>query len=129
MKALSSTTWNSSLRFMFRYKLLMLFISRFEWILWALWSFFNFVTSAISTNQNNVRLNQCHSNKTNICTLSNQCSITTTVYLQNSTLIQRSMFLITIYRKQIFITLEINVQKISTRSKLTSRNIITATSK
>ena len=58
----------------------------------SLWLFFNFVTSAISANQNNVRSSQCHSNKTNIYTLSNQCSITSTVYLQNSTLIQRSMF-------------------------------------
>ena len=86
------------------------------------------VTSAISTNQNNVRSTQCLSNKTNIYTLSNQCSITTTAYLQNSTLIQRLMFLITICRNHLFITVEINVQKISTRSKRSSRNIVTATS-
>ena len=86
------------------------------------------VTSAISTNQNNVRSTQCLSNKTNIYTLSNQCSITTTAYLQNSTLIQRLMFLITICRNHLFITGEINVQKISTRSKRSSRNIVTATS-
>ena len=49
--------------------------------------------------------------------------------LQNSKLIQRSMFLITIYRNQLFITLGINVQNISTRSKYSSRNIITTTSK
>ena len=95
---------------MFSNKSLILFISRFAWVLWSLPLFFNFVTSAILTNQKDVRSNQCHSNKTNVYTLSNQCSITRTVYLQNSTLIQWSKFLITIYWNQVFITLEIKQQ-------------------